>query len=278
MAAACTHINISYRNLVRSCCRSKNTKINPSKVCPQQYDQIWSQIRQEAESDMKQDPLLSNLYHCAILSHTSLESALSNYLALKLCTPHVSPDSLAAAFLKALSEHGQIGRAVRDDLTAVRDRDPACISYVHCFLNFKGFLACQAHRLAHHFWINGRTALALLIQSRVSEVFAVDIHPRAEIGSGVVIDHATGVVIGETAVVGNNVTILHSVTLGGTGKAAGDRHPKIRDGVMIGAGAKILGNIEVGPNARIGAGALVLKEVPAGATAVGNPARLVGSR
>lgn len=231
---------------------------------------------QEAESDIKQDPLLSDLYRCAILSHTSLESALSNYLAVKLCGAHVSSDALAAAFLAALSEEAAMGRAVRDDLRAVRERDPACLAYAHCFLNFKGFLACQAHRLAHYFWINGRTALALMIQSRVSEVFAVDIHPAAEIGSGVVIDHATGVVIGETAVVGNGVTILHNVTLGGTGKSGGDRHPKIRDGVVIGAGAKILGNIEVGRNARIGAGAVVLKAVPAAATAVGNPARLVG--
>lgn len=228
---------------------------------------------------MKQDPLLSKLYRSAILSHTSLESALSNYLALKLCTPHVSSSSLAAAFLKALSEDGgAVARAVRDDLRAVRERDPACVAYAHCFLNFKGFLACQAHRLAHSFWKSGRTALALLIQNRVSELFAVDIHPRAEIGTGLLIDHATGLVIGETAVVGNNVTIFHSVTLGGTGKAAGDGHPKIRDGVIIGAGAKLLGNIEVGRNARIGAGAVVLKEVPPGATAVGNPARLVGSR
>ncbi|XP_057765071.1 serine acetyltransferase 1, chloroplastic-like [Salvia miltiorrhiza] len=284
MAAACTdnsgpHLSSSFSKFIR-CCRSstpytKNVK-NCSKICPQ--DEIWSQIRQEAESDMKQDPLLSDLYRCAILSHSSLEGALSNYLALKLRTDYVSSDALAAAFHKALLEDAEIGRAVREDLAAVRERDPACLSYVHCFLNFKGFLACQAYRLAHKFWIDGRTAAALLIQSRVSEVFAVDIHPGAEIGSGLVIDHATGVVVGETAVIGDGVTILHNVTLGGTGKAGGDRHPKIGDGVLIGAGAKVLGNIVVRRNARIGAGAVVLKEVPEGATAVGNPARIVGSR
>lgn len=227
---------------------------------------------------MKQDPLLSNLYLRAILSHTSLESALSNYLALKLCSAYVSSDALAAAFAEALSEDGEIGRAVREDLRAARERDPACVSYAHCFLYFKGFLAIEAYRLAHKFWIDGRIAVALLIQSRVSEVFAVDIHPAAVVGSGTVIDHATGVVVGETAVIGNDVTILHNVTLGGTGKDGGDRHPKIGDGVVIGAGAKVLGNIVVGRDAKIGAGAVVLKEVPAGATAVGNPARLIGPR
>ncbi|KAL1537239.1 Diamine acetyltransferase 1 [Salvia divinorum] len=285
MAAACTHNSTSHPPS-SSCKRIKYCKSpspytknlnNCSRISLDQ-DEIWSQIRQEAESYMEHDPLLSNLYHCAILSHPTLESALSNHLALKLSTAYVSAAALAAAFHAALLESAAIRLAIRSDLAAVMERDPACCGYAQCFLNFKGFLACQAHRLARKFWIDGRAAAALLIQSRVSEVFAVDIHPGAAIGSGIMMDHATGVVIGETAVVGDGVTILHGVTLGGTGKDGGDRHPKIGDGVMIGAGAKILGNIVVGPNAKIGAGAVVLKEVPAGATAVGNPARLVGFR
>ncbi|XP_047954548.1 serine acetyltransferase 1, chloroplastic-like [Salvia hispanica] len=277
MAAACTsNPPSSLCNRIKYYCNSSKNLNHCCKISPDQ-DEIWCQIRQEAESAMKHEPLLSNLYHSAILSHSTLESALSNHLAVKLSTPYLSTAALAAAF-HSLLESAAIRIAVRCDLAAVLERDPACLGYAHCFLNFKGFLACQAHRLAHELWIDGRAAAALLIQSRVSEVFAVDIHPGAAIGGGIVMDHATGVVIGETAVVGDYVTILHGVTLGGTGKEGGDRHPKIGDGVMIGAGAKILGNIVIGNNARIGAGAVVLKEVPEGATAVGNPARLVGFR
>lgn len=256
--------------------KPKNCSIVGSQECSE--DQVWLQIRSEAEFDSIQEPILSQLYTSSILSHTSLESALANHLASKLCNANLSRDALYGVFFNALLDSGETQRAIRDDLKAVRDRDPACVSYVHCLLNFKGFLACQAHRLAHIFWVQGRTVLALLIQNRVSEVFAVDIHPGAKIGRGVVFDHGTGVVIGETAVVGNDVTILHNVTLGGTGKIEGDRHPKIGDGVLIGAGVKILGNIRVGEYARIGAGSVVLKEVPPQATAVGNPARVVGLR
>ncbi|KAL6546853.1 Short-chain dehydrogenase/reductase sat3 [Orobanche minor] len=241
-------------------------------------DVIWLEIRHEAEFDSMQEPILSEFYNSVILSHTSLECALANHLSIKLCSANLSKEALHAIFLKTLLENVEIRGAIRHDLKAVMDRDPACLSYLNCFLNFKGFLACQAHRLAHIFWIQGRTALALLVQNRVSEAFAVDIHPGAKIGRGVVFDHGTGIVIGETAVVGDNVTILHNVTLGGTGKVEGDRHPKIGDGVVIGAGAMVLGNVGVGGNAKIGAGAVVLKEVPPRVTAVGNPARLVGSR
>ncbi|KAL0353310.1 UNVERIFIED_CONTAM: Serine acetyltransferase 3, mitochondrial [Sesamum angustifolium] len=253
---------------------------NSFKISPQVYseDHIWLKIRQEAEFDIMQEPILSKWYHSATLSHSSLESALANHLANKLCNADLSQDGLYSVFLKTLDEDSEIQQAVRDDLKAVRERDPACVSYVHCLLNFKGFLACQAHRLAHNFWVQKRTVLALHIQSRVSEVFAMDIHPGAKIGRGVMFDHGTGVVIGETAVIGNNVTILHDVTLGGTGKVQGDRHPKIGDGVLIGAGAKVLGNVKVGENAKIGAGSIVLKEIPPRGTAVGNPARLVGLR
>lgn len=241
-------------------------------------DLIWLKMREEAAFDIMQEPILSNYYHSRILSHTSLERALANHLALKLCNADLSRAALCDVFLKALFEDTGIQSAIRDDLKAVRERDPACVSYVHCFLNFKGFLACQAYRLGHKFWIQGRTVLAFLIQNQVSEVFAMDIHPGAKIGPGIVFDHGTGVVIGETTVIGDNVTILHNVTLGGTGKVEGDRHPKIGDGVLIGAGAKVLGNVRIGEKAKIGAGSIVLKEIPAKATAVGNPARIVGSR
>lgn len=250
------------------------------RVNPEEYseDLIWLKIRREAAYDIMKEPFLSKYYHSTILSHTSLERALANHLALKLCNANLSREALCEVFLKALLEDIEIQSEIRDDLKAVRERDPACVSYVHCFLNFKGFLACQAYRLAHKFWIQGRSVLAFLIQNQVSEVFSMDIHPGARIGPGIVFDHGTGVVIGETAVIGNNVTIFHDVTLGGTGKVEGDRHPKIGDGVLIGAGAKVLGNVRIGEKAKIGAGSLVLKEVPAKATAVGNPARIVGSR
>ncbi|XP_075487596.1 serine acetyltransferase 1, chloroplastic-like [Primulina tabacum] len=247
------------------------------RVNPEAYseDLIWLKMREEAAFDIMQEPILKKYYHSTILSHTSLERALANRLALKLCNADLSREALRDVFLKEFEDIG-IQSAIRDDLKAVRERDPACVSYVNCFLNFKGFLACQAYRLAHKFWIQGRTVLAFLIQNQVSEVFAMDIHPGAKIGPGIVFDHGTGVVIGETTVIGDNVTILHNVTLGGTGKVEGDRHPKIGDGVLIGAGAKILGNVRIGEKAKIGAGSIVLKEVPAKATAVGNPARIVG--
>ncbi|KAH7530045.1 hypothetical protein JRO89_XSUnG0027400 [Xanthoceras sorbifolium] len=231
--------------------------------------------REEAQSDVKQEPILLNYYCFSVLSHSSIESALANHLAMKLSNPSLSSDTLSQLFLSIFNEDHGIRRAIRDDLKAIRQRDPACISYVHCLLNFKGFLACQAHRVAHKLWSQGRTAMALLIQSRISEVFAVDIHPGARIGWGILIDHATGVVIGETAVIGDNVTILHNVTVGGTGKVSGDRHPKIGDAVFLGAGTKVLGNIRIGAEAKIGAGSVVLKEVPPRSTAVGNPARLL---
>ncbi|KAA8527047.1 hypothetical protein F0562_008724 [Nyssa sinensis] len=241
-------------------------------------DDLWLRMKDEARSDVEQEPLLSNYYFSSILSHDSLESALSNHLSIKFSNSSLPSDTLYDLFLGVLTEDQEIVRAVKDDLRAVKERDPACISYVHCLLNFKGFLAIQAHRMAHKLWSQGRKVLALVIQNRVSEVFAVDIHPGAVIGRGILLDHATGVVIGETAVVGNNVSILHNVTLGGTGKDCGDRHPKIGDGVLIGASTCVLGNVRIGDGAKIGAGSVVLKEVPPRTTAVGNPARLIGGK
>lgn len=242
-------------------------------------DDLWSRMKNEARSDILQEPILSNYYYNSVLVHDSLESALANHLSIKLSnSATITSGTLFDLFLSVLAEDKEIIRAVKDDLRAVKERDPACISYVHCFLNFKGFLACQAHRVAHRLWSNGRKILALLIQNRVSEVFSVDIHPGAKIGRGILLDHATGVIVGETAVIGNNVSILHNVTLGGTGKASGDRHPKIGDGVLIGAGTCVLGNVRIGDGAKVGAGSVVLKEVPARTTAVGNPARLIGGK
>ncbi|XP_004506688.1 serine acetyltransferase 1, chloroplastic-like [Cicer arietinum] len=239
---------------------------------------FWLKIQEEARLDLDQEPILSSYYFSSILSHNSLESALANQLSIHLSNLSLSSTTLFDLFMSVLVNDDEILNTVKDDLKAVKERDPACISYVHCLLNFKGFLACQAHRIAHKLWLQGRKVLALLIQNRVSEVFAVDIHPGAKIGRGILLDHATGLVVGETAVIGNNVAILHNVTLGGTGKVCGDRHPKIGDGVLIGAGTCILGNIKIGDGAKIGAGSVVLKDVPPKTTAVGNPAKLIGGK
>ncbi|CAH8384855.1 unnamed protein product [Eruca vesicaria subsp. sativa] len=245
---------------------------------PLQNDDVWDKIRQEAKSDIEREPIVSGYYHASIVSQRSLQAALANTLSVKLSNLNLPSNTLFDLFNTVLEQHPEIVESVKQDLLAVKERDPACISYVHCFLHFKGFLACQAHRIAHELWAQNRKVLALLIQNRVSEAFAVDFHPGAKIGTGVLLDHATAIVIGETAVVGNNVSILHNVTLGGTGKQCGDRHPKIGDGVLIGAGTCILGNITIGEGAKIGAGSVVLKDVPPRTTAVGNPARLLGGR
>ncbi|KAK8492668.1 hypothetical protein V6N13_141330 [Hibiscus sabdariffa] len=239
---------------------------------------IWLKLKEEARLDAEQEPILSNYYYSSILSQNSLGNALANHLSIKLSNSSLPSCTLFDIFMGVVLKDNGFLKAVKEDLKAVKERDPACISYVHCFLNYKGFLACQAHRIAHKLWSQGRKILALLIQNRVSEVFAVDIHPGAKIGNGIFLDHATGVVVGETAVIGNNVSILHNVTLGGTGKVCGDRHPNIGNGVLIGAGTCILGNIKIGDGAKIGAGSVVLKEVPPRTTAVGNPARLIGGK
>ncbi|CAA7393344.1 unnamed protein product [Spirodela intermedia] len=242
-------------------------------------DEVWAKLREEAEEDVEKEPVLRTYYHNAILSHACLESALASHLANKLGSAEQIPCGvLVEIFLDAFLADPEVQCAVRADLRAARDRDPACSSMAHCLLYYKGFLACQAHRAAHRLWASGRRVLALFLQSRVSEVFAVDIHPGARIGKGILLDHATGLVVGETAVIGDEVSILHNVTLGGTGKECGDRHPKIGDGVLVGAGTQILGNVRIGAGAKIGAGSVVIKEVPPMTTAVGNPSKLIGGK
>ena len=239
-------------------------------------DPIWSALRAQASELAESEPSLASLAHATILNHERLEDALSYHLARKIGSEELSAMQTREVFDEAMGEDEEIGEAVRADLSAVFERDPACHSYVQAFLFFKGFHALQCHRIAHWLWVKDRTPLAHLLQSRVSELFAVDIHPGAKIGRSIMMDHATGIVIGETAVVEDDVSMLHGVTLGGSGKEKGDRHPKVRRGVMLSAGAKVLGNIEIGEYSRVGAGSVVLKPVPAHCTVAGVPARVIG--
>ena len=240
-----------------------------------QPENIWQQIYREAQSASAEEPALAEFFNATILTHNSLGDALSNYLASKLASDKTQQAMLRTVMDRAFSTPDIIS-AVAADIAATVDRDSACTQYLTPFLYFKGFLALQAYRAAHQLWNEQRQSLALLVQYRISLIFAVDIHPAAVIGSGLLIDHATGLVIGETAVIEDCVSIMQSVTLGGTGKVSGDRHPKIRKGVLIGPGAKILGNIEVGEGAMVAASSVVLKAVPAHAVVAGVPAAVVG--
>ncbi len=242
-----------------------------------QLNSVWQTIRKETECQVKKEPLLASFLHSTILNHDSLETALSFHLASKLDSATVSAMQIREIIQEALSQDPKISAYARADLLAVRERDSACDSLSEPFLYFKGYHALQAYRIAHFLWQQDRRSLALFFQNQISVVFGVDIHPAAQIGEGIMLDHATGIVIGETAVVENNVSILQSVTLGGTGKESGDRHPKVREGVLISAGAKVLGNIEIGANAKIGAGSVVLKDVAPHTTVAGVPARVVGT-
>ena len=239
-------------------------------------DPMWQRIREEAAKQASEEPILASFLHATILNHTRLELALSFHLASQLATPDVSSLLLRKVIMEAFESDAFIQTAVRADLQAVEDRDSACHELYIPFLYFKGFHALQTYRIAHWLWTTGRESLALFFQNRMSTTFSVDIHPAATLGQGILLDHATGLVIGETAVVGKNVSILQSVTLGGTGKDEGNRHPKIGDGVLISAGAKILGNICVGEGAKVGAGSVVLEDVPAHTTVAGVPAKIVG--
>ncbi|QEY17032.1 serine O-acetyltransferase [Cellvibrio sp. KY-GH-1] len=238
-------------------------------------DSLWESIRLQTRKQAESEPVLASFLYSTILNHDSLKAALSFHLANKLDSPALPAMLIREVIEEAMGKDDRIIEAIRADLLAVSERDSACCSLVTPLLFFKGFHALQAYRVAHWLWQQGRNSLALFLQNRISSVFAVDIHPAAQIGKGIMFDHATGIVIGETAEVEDNVSIMQSVTLGGTGKEAGDRHPKVRKGVLIGAGAKILGNITLGECAKIGAGSVVLKDVPSRATVAGVPAQII---
>lgn len=241
-----------------------------------QIDPVWERICREAEEAIAQEPLMGSLLHQGVLHHSEFEGALAYRLSMKLASSEMSEQLLREIADEALGTDMELASAARADLVAIVERDPACHRFLQPLLYFKGYQAVQAYRLAHHMWKNERFDMAYFLQMRISEAFGVDIHPAARIGKGLMIDHAHSIVIGETAVVGDNVSMLHSVTLGGTGKEEEDRHPKIGDGVLIGAGAKVLGNITVGHCSRIAAGSVVLSEVPPCKTVAGVPAKIVG--
>lgn len=239
-------------------------------------DRLFARIRAEAEEGMRREPELGGFLLATILNHDTLHSAVIHRLAARLDHQEVPGDLIRQTYLDVVARDPSIVEAFRADIMAVADRDPAATRLMEPLLYFKGFHAIQTHRLAHALWKAGRKDFALYLQSRSSEAFQTDIHPAARIGKGIFLDHATGLVVGSTAVIDDDVSILHGVTLGGTGKERGDRHPKIRHGVLIGAGAKIIGNIEVGHCARVAAGSVVLATVPPKKTVAGVPARVVG--
>lgn len=239
-------------------------------------DPIWDSIKSEAELAAGRDPVLAAFLYSTILNQRSLEEAVIHRVCERLDHNDVPSNLLRQTFYEMMEDWTDWGGILRVDIQAVYDRDPACDRFIQPVLYFKGFHAIQTHRLAHWLWNRGRIDFALYLQSRSSEIFQTDINPAAKMGKGIFLDHATGLVVGMTATIGDNVSILQNVTLGGTGKEGGDRHPKIRDGVLIGAGAKVLGNIEIGRCSRIAAGSVVLKPVPANTTVAGVPARVVG--
>ena len=239
-------------------------------------DPVWARIRREAEESARREPELTTFIYSTILHHDTLETAVVYRLAERLDHPALSGELIRQAYADALKDTPSLGDAFRADLVATVDRDPATHRVLEPVLYYKGFHAIQTHRLSHWLWSKGRRDFALYLQSRASAVFQCDIHPAARIGRGIFLDHATGLVVGETAVIEDDVSMLHGVTLGGTGKEHEDRHPKIRYGVMIGAGAKILGNIEIGHCARIAAGSVVIKPVPNNVTVAGVPAKVIG--
>lgn len=245
-------------------------------VALSQVDPVFSRMTKEAEEIIRREPEIAGFIYSTVLNHETLESVIIHRVAARLSHQDVPSDLIRQAFAEIVAEDTGLSEAFHSDLLAVVDRDPACTRTIEPILYFKGFHAIQAHRLAHALWRSGRHDFAFYLQSRSSAVFQTDIHPAARIGKGVFLDHATGLVVGSTAIIEDNVSMLQDVTLGGTGKDMGDRHPKVRHGVLIGAGAKILGNIEVGHCARIAAGSVVLHPVPHNKTVAGVPARIVG--
>ena len=241
-------------------------------------DIVWENMRRDASFEASREPLLASFMHATILSHTSLERSLAFHIANLLSSPAMISTQIQALILEAFADSPQFKVSLRMDILAVMDRDPAVRTSPDVILYFKGFQALQTHRVAHWLWNTGRSTLALFVHSRANTVFSIDIHPGAKLGNGVFIDHGTGVVIGETAIVGDNVSMLHKVTLGGTGTLNIQRHPTIGNCVLLGAGATLLGNIKVGDNAQIGACSMVLEDVPAHAVAVGVPAKVISRR
>ena len=249
---------------------------SPERGMPSSERELWETLRVEADRVATREEMLHGFLDVALLRQSSFASALGLLLARKLAEPSMPMERLRDLARAAMVDKPAIIGAAMADLVAIRTRDPAAESYLTPFLYYKGFHALQWHRIGHWLWRSHRRDLAHFLQSRVSEVFAVDIHPAVPVGCGVFIDHGTSLVVGETSVIGDDVSILHEVTLGGTGKQRGDRHPKVRDGVLLCAGAKVLGNVEIGRDAKVGAGSVVLKDVPPGATVAGVPARVVG--
>jgi serine O-acetyltransferase len=239
-------------------------------------DPVWDAVRTGARQIVADEPSLANMAISSILNHDSFEQALAHRLAARLDHDDVSADIIRQAFAETLIDTPEIGQFARADLAATLERDPACHRALEPLLYFKGYQAIQTHRFAHAMLKAGRRDFALYLQSRASQVFQVDINPAVPMGKGIMLDHGTGLVIGETATIGDNVSMLQNVTLGGTGKSDQDRHPKIGNGVLIGAGAKVLGNIKIGDCSRIGAGSVVLKEVPPRVTVAGVPAKVIG--
>lgn len=249
----------------------------PDTIYSESKDVIWELMRWEAYQEAQREPLLVSFLYSSILNHDSLESSLAFSLANKLSSPAMISTQIQSLILEALACDPSIGRSLRADIMAVRDRDPACTCLPDVFLYFKGFHALQTYRVSNVLWNAGKHVLAHYLQSQMSQIFQIDIHPNSTLGSGIMLDHGTGIVIGETARVGHNCSILHHVTLGGSGKKGVDRHPKVGEGVLLGAGASIIGNVNIGDGCQVGAGTLVISDLPAHSVAVGVPAKIIGS-
>jgi len=257
---------------------SPNSIITPkSTTTPEKIDLVWSLMRHEARVEAQREPLLVSFLHSTILNHPTLESALAFHLANHLSSPSMISTQLMALIMEALDNDQNFRTSLRADIMAVRDRDPACTCLPDVFLYFKGFHALQCHRVGNYLWKNGRRTLAHYLQSQVSQNFQIDIHPNASFGRGIMLDHGTGIVVGETAVVGDNCSLLHHVTLGGSGKKGVDRHPKVGKGVLLGAGCSVLGNIKIGDGCQVGAGTLVIGDLPSHSVAVGVPCKVIGT-
>jgi serine O-acetyltransferase len=248
----------------------------PAGEALQSVDPIWFEVQRAAEAIVQADPAMASFVYATVLNHDRLEDAIVHRISQRLGNAVMSAEVIRRAFEAALAADPSLGEVMRVDLAAVYDRDPACDRHIEPLLYFKGFHAIETHRLAHWLWANGRRDFGLYLQSRSSEVFQTDIHPAVPMGRGIFLDHATGLVVGRTAVIEDDVSMLQDVTLGGTGKESGDRHPKVRRGVLIGAGAKVLGNIEIGACSKVASGSVVLHPVPANSTVAGVPAKLVG--